>query len=139
MEKSVETRFSECLKNDFVCLQGDVKLETGAKLVPPVVIGEGSVIKAGARVGRMAIIGPGCTIEAGAIVEESVIQEGCSLGENVLVRHCIIGRDVTVGDASVISGGAIIGEGSQVGGHNVLSNRIRIYPGTKVKEGSIKF
>jgi mannose-1-phosphate guanylyltransferase len=139
MEKSVETSITECLKNDFVCLQGDVKLETGAKLVPPVVIGEGTTIKAGARIGRMAIIGPGCTIEPGTVVEESVVQEGCTLGENVLVRHCIIGRDVDVGSASVISGGAIIGEGSRIEGGNVLSNRIRIYPGTTVNEGSIKF
>lgn len=139
MEKSVETSLTECLKNDFVCLQGDVQLETGAKLVPPVVIGEGATIKAGARVGRMAIIGPGCTIEPGSVVEESVVQEGCTLGENVLVRHCIIGRNVTVGNAAVVSGGAIIGENSKVEGGNVLSNRVRIYPGTVVKEGSIKF
>lgn len=139
MEKSVETSLAECLKNDFVCLQGDVLLETGAKLVPPVVIGEGATIKAGARVGRMAIIGPGCTIEAGSVVEESVVQEGCALGENVLVRHCIIGRNVSIGNAAVVSGGAIIGEGSRVEGGNVLSNRVRIYPGTVVKEGSIKF
>lgn len=139
MEKSVETSITECLKNDFVCLQGDVTLETGAKLVPPVIIGEGTTIKAGARIGRMAIIGPGCSIEPGSVVEESVIQEGCTLGENVLVRHCIIGKNVTVADAAVVSGGAIIGENSTIEGGNVLSNRIRIYPGTVVKEGSIKF
>jgi carbonic anhydrase/acetyltransferase-like protein (isoleucine patch superfamily) len=57
----------------------------------------------------------------------------------VLVRHCIIGRDVSVGNGSVVSGGAIIGENSRIRGGNVLSNRIRIYPGTTVKEGSIKF
>lgn len=139
MEKSVETSITECLKNDFVCLQGDVTLETGAKLVPPVIIGEGTTIKAGARIGRMAIIGPGCTIEPGCVVEESVIQDGCTLGENVMVKHCIIGRNVTIADAAVVSGGAIIGENSRVEGGNVLSNRIRIYPGTVVKEGSIKF
>lgn len=139
MEKSVDTSVTECLKNDFVCLQGEVNLETGAKLVPPVVIGEGTTIMAGARIGRMAIIGPGCTIEPGAVVEESIVQEGCSLGENVLVRHCIIGRDVSVGNGSVVSGGAIIGENSRIRGGNVLSNRIRIYPGTTIKEGSIKF
>ena len=139
MEKSVETSISECLKNDFVCLQGDVRLEAGAKLVPPVIIGDGTTIRAGARIGRMAIIGPGCTIEPGSVVEESVVQEGCTLGENVLARHCIIGRNVTIGDAAVVSAGAIIGENSRVEGGNVLSNRIRIYPGTVVEAGSIKF
>lgn len=139
LEKNVVTSVSECLDQDFVCLEGKVDLEMGAKLVPPVIIGEGSVIKAGARVGRMAIIGPGCQISAGCIVEESIIQEGCLLAENVIVRKSIVAREARVGSGTIISGGAVVGEGAHIEGANVLTNHIRVYPGTEIKKGSIRF
>jgi len=139
LEKNVETNISACLNQDFVCVQGKIDLETGAKLVPPVIIGEGSRIMAGARVGRMAIIGAGCTIESGSIVEESILQDGCTLKENVTVRRSIVGKGASLGSGTVVSGGAIIGEDAVIEGDNMLTNHIRIYPGTVIREGSIKF
>lgn len=137
--KNVVTSVSECLDQDFVCLEGKVDLEPGAKLVPPVIIGEGSVIKAGARVGRMAIIGPGCTVASGCVIEESIIQEGSVLEESVTVRNSIIAREARIGRGTIVSGGAVVGEEAWIEGANVLTNHIRIYPGTVIKEGSIKF
>lgn len=139
LEKNVRTSVSECLDRDFVCIQGQVHLETGAKLVPPVIIGEGSIIKAGARVGRMAVIGPGCVVSAGSIVEESVVQEGCKLEENAVVRRSIIARGATIGEGTVVKAGAIVGEEARVEGDNILANHVRIYPGTVIKKGTIKF
>lgn len=139
LEKNVETSISDCLNHDFVCLQGDVELETGAKLVPPVIIGEGTRIAAGARVGRMAIVGPRCTIASGTVVEESVVQEGCHLAEDVRVRRSIIARGASVGPRTVVTGGTIIGEEARIEGDNILTNHIRIYPDTTVKKGTIKF
>ncbi|GBE58185.1 D-glycero-alpha-D-manno-heptose 1-phosphate guanylyltransferase [bacterium BMS3Abin01] len=139
LEKNVETSVSGCLDSDFVCLQGKVNLETGAKLVPPVIIGDGTTIKAGARVGRMAVIGPGCTIAAGCAIEESVVQEGARLQEGVRVRQSIIAGGADIGPGTVVAGGAIVGENAAVEGDNILINHIRIYPDTVVKKGSIKF
>lgn len=139
LEKNVETSMSECLDKDFVCLQGRIDLDPAAKLVPPVVIGDGSTIMAGARVGRMAVIGPGCTIGPGCVVEESVIQEGCALDEAVTVRGSIVARGAAVGPGAVVSGGAIVGEQARIEGGNVLANHIRVYPGTVIKAGTIKF
>lgn len=139
LEKNVVTSVSECLDQDFVCLEEQVDIEIGAKLVPPVIIGKGSVIKAGARVGRMAIIGPGCTVSPGSIVEESIIQEGTFLDENTTVRKSIIARGVKIGKGTVIAGGAVIGEGADIEGGNMLTNHVRVHPGTVIKKGSIRF
>ena len=84
----------------------------------------------------MAIIGPGCTIAAGSVVEESVLQEGCTLEENVVVRRSIIARGASVGAGTIVAGGAIIGEDARVEGDNILTNHIRIYPGT-VDDGRV--
>jgi len=139
LEKNVITDLSDCLDKDFVCVQGEIHLEPGAKLVPPVIIGEGCTIKAGARIGRMAIVGPRCTIAADSVVEESILQEGCALEENVVVRRSIIARGASVGSGTLVAGGAIIGEDARVEGDNILTNHIRIYPETVVRQGSIKF
>lgn len=139
LEKNVETSVSACLGDEYVCLQGEVTLEPGAKLVPPVVIGEGAVIRAGARVGRMAVVGPGCVIESGSVVEESIIQEGVQLAENVTIRRSIVARGAKVGEGTSVSAGAIVGENARVEGGNILTNHIRVYPGTVVREGAIRF
>ncbi len=139
LEKSVETSVSDCLDQDFVCVQGKIDLKTGAKIVPPVIIGEGTVIEAGARVGRMAVIGPGCTISAGCVVEDSIVQENCTLEREARVRGSIIGAGASIGAGTLVDGGAIVGGNSKVGGDNILTNHIRIYPDTTVKAGTIKF
>lgn len=139
LEKSVETSVSDCLDQDFVCIQGKIELKTGAKIVPPVIIGEGTTIEAGARVGRMAVIGPGCTISTGCVVEDSIIQENCVLEKGARVRGSIIAGGATVGRDTLVDGGAIVGESARIEGDNILSNHIRIYPDTTVKEGTIKF
>lgn len=139
LEKNVKTSISECLTQDFVCVQGQIELHPDAKLVPPVLIGEGTVIEAGARIGRMAVIGSGCRIASGTVVEESVVQEVCVLDASVQVRRSIIARGTTIGPGTVVSGGAVIGEDARVGGGNVLTNNIRVYPGTVIEEGTIKF
>jgi mannose-1-phosphate guanylyltransferase len=139
LEKNVETSISECLDPDFICLQGEVDIDNEARLIPPVIIGEGSRIHADARIGRMAIIGPDCVVDSGSVIEESIVQEGCRLGKDVVVKRSIIARGATIGDGAIVSGGAIVGEDADIGGDNVLANNIRIYPGAVVKEGSIRF
>lgn len=139
LEKNVTTSVSACLDKDFVCVQGKIELHNGAKLVPPVMIGEGTRIEAGARIGRMAVIGPGCVISAGSVVEESVIQEGSTLEENVVVRRSIIARGAQIGRDTVVTAGAIVGEEAKVGGENILANNIRVYPRTVIQAGTIKF
>ena len=44
-----------------------------------------------------------------------------------------------MGAGTLVAGGAIIGENARVEGDNILTNHIRVYPGTVVREGSIKF
>ena len=139
LEKSVETSVSNCLDQDFVCVQGQINLKTGAKLVPPVIIGAGTTIEAGARVGRMAVIGPGCTISSGCMVEDSIVQENCTLEKDVRVRGSIIGAGATIGAGTLVEGGAIVGGNARIESDNILTNHIRIYPDTTVKAGTIKF
>ncbi len=139
LEKNVSTAVSLCLDEDFVCVEEEARLEAGAKLVPPVMIGGGSVIKAGARVGRMAVIGPGCVVGSGSVVEESVIQADSTLEENVTVRRSIVARGARIGPGAVVRAGAVVGEEATIEGDNVLANNIRVYPGTVIKAGTIKF
>lgn len=139
LDKNVETSVSECLDQDYVCIQGEIKLETGAKLIPPVIIGENTTIKAGARIGRMAVIGPNCVISPGCVIEESIVQADCIIGENVKVRDSIVAKGVVIEEGTSLSGGTIVGENTRVEGDNILTNNIRIYPENLIKKGTIKF
>jgi hypothetical protein len=65
------------------------RIQKGARLIPPVLIGPYAIVCAGARVGPGALIGARAIIERGAVVEyaavegETVVGEGLSLQELV--------------------------------------------------------
>jgi mannose-1-phosphate guanylyltransferase len=49
-----------------------------------------AAIDEGALVGRHAVISPGCRLEAGAEIADSVLLDGCSVGENARVQGSIL-------------------------------------------------
>lgn len=121
-------------------LQASVDLVAGKVHAEEVqAIGPGGQIAEGATVGDDVVLGPGVTIAAGARLDRCVVLEGGRIGAGCELRDCILAPGVTVGDGTVISGGAVLGEGVTVGADNVLTNGVRVFPGTALPDGAIKF
>jgi mannose-1-phosphate guanylyltransferase len=57
---------------------------------PGRLIAADATIDEGAQVRRRAVISPGCRLEAGAEVADSVLLDGCSVGENARVQGSIL-------------------------------------------------
>ena len=96
---------SQILKNLQPCFDG--KKENGASIKGKLIVGEGSLIKAGSRIIGPVIIGKNCIIEAnttigpntsigdysilsGCEVENSIIMSECKIECNAKIRHSII-------------------------------------------------
>ena len=96
---------SQILKNLQPCFDG-IK-ENGASIKGKLIVGEGSIIKAGSRIIGPVIIGKNCTIESnttigpntsigdysilsGCEVENSIIMSECKIECNAKIRHSII-------------------------------------------------
>lgn len=86
------------------------------------VLGEGSVVKAGTVIEGYVRIGRGCTIGPNAYLRGTVsIGDRCVIGNAVEVKSSILGDDVCVAHLSYI-GDSVLGSDINVGGGCIFSN-----------------
>lgn len=119
------------------------EVDRDARLVPPVLLGRGCSIRAGAVLGEGTVVGDYATIDRQASVKRSVVGVNCYLGPRVQVRGALIARDSVLMADSAAFEDAVIGdrcqlrEGSQVRpGHKLWPNKV-IEPGTVVSSSII--
>jgi UDP-N-acetylglucosamine diphosphorylase/glucosamine-1-phosphate N-acetyltransferase len=98
------------------------KVEQGAVLVPPVEVGEGTVIMSGAyiigpvKIGRNSRIGPNCFIRP-----YTSIGDNCHIGNGVEVKNSIIMDNSNAPHLNYV-GDSIIGEGCNLGAGTITAN-----------------
>jgi mannose-1-phosphate guanylyltransferase len=111
----------------------------GATIVPPVLVEADATVAAGATVGPHVVLGRGVSVAAGATVENSVVLEGGAIGEDARVSDAILAPRVTIGRGSIVEAETVLGEGVSVGADNLLSRGVKLFPGTTVGDGAIRF
>ena len=94
---------------------------SGVRLKAPAVIGAECGIQAGAQIGPLAVLGERARIAAGARVEGSVLWERVDVGEDSVLRDCVIGADVRIGADVEIAPGVILESGAVVPDHARLT------------------
>jgi mannose-1-phosphate guanylyltransferase len=118
-------------------------IEAGAtvegRVVRPAIVGAGCHIAADAIVGGLAVLGRNVSVGAGSHITDSVLLDGASVGENTMIRHSIVAENVKIGDNVTVGRGTMIGSGCTIGNDNDLMNGVKIFPGTTLPDGAIKF
>jgi mannose-1-phosphate guanylyltransferase len=137
LERTVETTVGARLGAGYLEVADDVRAE--GRIIPPALVGGGCRVAAGARVGSQAVLGHGVKVGEDTIVESAVVLNGAEVGPGCTVRNCIIGPGARVGPGTNVEGGAVLGEGVTVGGHNVLKAGARIFPGVALPDNAILF
>ncbi len=124
---------------DRVWAEDGVDIHASAQIVGPVVLGPGVQIGAGARIIGPTVIGARCVIGTNATVEAAVLWEDNVVGENTLLRSCVLGRGNQIGARAHLADGTIVSDGCVVGPENRLERGIRLWPNTQLKEQAISF
>lgn len=93
-------------KNRIVIGKGTV-ISTTAKLIPPVAIGDNCHIADDVIIGPHAVIGNDIDIDTGSYIKNSVIWEGCHIGQKTRLSNTIIGINCTIEDNRSVSYGVI--------------------------------
>jgi mannose-1-phosphate guanylyltransferase len=137
LEGNVRTGVTERMANGFLAVADDVRGD--GRIVPPAVVAPGCSVGTGAHVGSLVVLGPGVTIGEDARVERSVILDGATIGAGCEIIDCIVAPGATIEAGAVVRGGAVIGEDVRVGAGNVLTQGIKVFPGTELPAGAIKF
>jgi mannose-1-phosphate guanylyltransferase len=137
IEGNVQTDVLERLGTGYMSVAEDAV--TTGRVIPPAVVERGCEIGAGAHVGSLVVLGAGVSVGAQARIERSVVLQGAEIGAGCVLTDCIVAAGARIGDRTVVSGGAVVGEGVTVGADNILSAGMRVFPNTEIPDGAIKF
>jgi mannose-1-phosphate guanylyltransferase len=80
---------------------------------PGMLVGPGAQVADGATIGPRVVLGNGSRVEAGAEVRDSVLLDGCVVGEGARVSGSILSAGVAVADHARLEG-AVVGHGESV-------------------------
>jgi NDP-sugar pyrophosphorylase family protein len=93
--------------------QGDVVVESGAQLAPPVLLGAGARVAAGATV-RASVLGPRVVVESGAEIDRAVVHDGARISNGAVVRRSVVGADAVLKPDAAVSALTVVGPGVTV-------------------------
>jgi mannose-1-phosphate guanylyltransferase len=137
LERNVVTGVGARLDEGFVSVAGDVDGE--GRVVPPALVEPGCRLGEGSRIGSLAVLGKDVVVGARSTVEQAVVLQGAEIGDDCVLRECIVGAGARVGSGTRVEGGAVLGEGVTLGAGNVLTAGARIFPGVSLPDGAIRF
>jgi NDP-sugar pyrophosphorylase family protein len=109
-----------------VWVQGHAEIDPRASLAPPVLVGDGTRIEAGARVG-MSVLGPGVVIERGTDVQRAVLHAQVRVSCGSVVRDAVVGEDsvlkpdVSLQEQTIVGAAVTIATGTRVAGERIPS------------------
>src|SRR3954447_17131100 len=137
IEGNVETHVRERLGDGYLSVSEDAHIS--GRVIPPAVVERGCDVGAGAHVGSLVVLGERVSVGEHARIERSVVMQGAEIGAGCVLSDCIVAAGARIGDRTVVSGGAVLGECVTVGADNVLTAGMRVFPNTEIPDGAITF
>jgi mannose-1-phosphate guanylyltransferase len=98
----------------------------------------GASVAADAKLCGGATVGAGAVVGSGATVDGAVLFDGSSVGAGAVVRDSVVGRDAVI-CAGVQLEGVVIGDGARIEAGNELRAGVRVFPGTTLSAGCVRF
>ncbi len=141
-------RIQHYIEGNMHCIQGraevakTTRIAETARLVPPFLIGEDTIIADNCTIGPNIVIGNDCIIGPGTQISGSVLYDEVVVGAGVHLNDCVVAtgshlRDrVTIEAMAAIGEGCVIGVGAQVAAYSRVGPRMPIAEGTLV-EGAV--
>jgi mannose-1-phosphate guanylyltransferase len=139
LERNFVTDVGHELGPDYTLVRPGAGVDPGARLIPPLYVGDGAKVAAGARVGSFAVIGAGAQIGGDAVVEAAVVGARSVVGARASVSGSIVGEDVELGAECGVRALAVVGPGARVGDRNMLDHGIRVAADETIAAEALSF
>jgi len=137
IEGNVRTAVADRLGNTYLAVHDTATIH--GRVIPPAVVERGAEVAAGAHVGSLVVLGDGVRVGARSVVERSVVLQGAEIGADCVLRDCIVGPGTRVGDRTLVTDGAVLGEGVTIGADNVIANGAKVFPHVDLPDGALSF
>ncbi|MDH7570816.1 MAG: sugar phosphate nucleotidyltransferase, partial [Armatimonadota bacterium] len=121
---------------DDVWIHPTARIEPGARLLGPSVIGSHALVRTGAVVEELTVVGDSCIIEPEAVIHGSVLWSGVYVGDRVRMSGAVLGRGVSIDRASHLVEGAVIGDRTHLHPGSVVQPHVKIWPDKTVEAGA---
>jgi NDP-sugar pyrophosphorylase family protein len=142
------------LLSDRIAIGPGCRIEPGAVIIGPAVLGDGVVIRTGAYVREYVVLGPRSLVGAHSEVKGSILMPGAKAPHQAYVGDSILGRDVNLGAGTILSNvknvgrevtfrhggevihtglrkfGAVLGDRCKTGCNTVLNPGVLLGPGS---------
>ena len=118
-----------------IWISPDVQVEEGARLQPPLFVGPGTRICAGAKVGELAVIGAQNCIGPGAVVTRGITWDGVQLAAGAALKGGILGQKVLLEERAVVYEEAVVADKCMLGEECVIKPGVKVWPHKRVAGG----
>ena len=108
-----------------------------AVIVGPAVIGDYTVVEAGAHLGEYTVLGSNVWVGPESYLERSIVHDNTYLGNGVRLRGCVVGRSCDLRQAARCEEGVVLGDECFVGEHAVINPGVKVYPFKTVEASAI--
>lgn len=115
----------------------DVEIHRKARLIGPVLIGDGCEIDKGAIIGKNTVLGENVVVEKNSTIKESVVFQDSIIKNNAYLRECIVDTECHIERGAFIEKGAILGSSVHLGSHSRIRSKRSIYNSNVILPKSI--
>jgi mannose-1-phosphate guanylyltransferase / phosphomannomutase len=141
-------RIQHYIEANMHCIRGRADIQSGARvaesarLIPPFLIGAGTIISDECIIGPNVVIGEDCIVGPGTQMSGSVLYNNVVVGAGAHLTGCVVANEshlrdrVTVEAMTAIGEGCVIGVGAQVAAYSRVGPRMPIADGILV-EGTV--
>ncbi|MBI2934466.1 MAG: NDP-sugar synthase [Chloroflexi bacterium] len=119
-------------ENDRRVIMEAASVDQTAVIEGPAMIGDGSIIEAGVTIKGPSVIGRSCHIGRGSRLEGVILWNGVRVGNNSVLKDCIVASNCLVNDNCCIGEGCVVGDGCTVIPDCVIKPGSQVWPGTLV-------
>ena len=120
-----------------VWLGEGAEVHPSAKIVGPAVIGDYTVVEAGAHLGEYTVLGSNVWVGPDAYLERAIVHDNTYLGGGVRLRGAVVGRSCDLRQAARCEEGVVLGDECFVGEHAVINPGVKVYPFKTVEASAI--
>jgi mannose-1-phosphate guanylyltransferase/phosphomannomutase len=134
---AVNFKVLEGLAKDKPRIEGETEIDSTAKIIPPVILGDNVKIGRGAIIGPYVIVGRNCVINEDCRLEKSLLMDNVQLESKVFIKGSILGEGIYIGKGGKVTGGCVLGDLVIISNNVKISRRVYICPRKEVDKNII--
>jgi mannose-1-phosphate guanylyltransferase/phosphomannomutase len=112
-------------------------IDPEARIESPALLGEHVKLEAGAHLREHTVIGDNSVVKAGATLHRAVVHDNAYIGPGANLRGCVAGRNADIRRGARLEEGVVLGDEGFVGAEAVLQPNVKVYPFKTVEAGAV--